>query len=61
MTEQIDNRSGQNLPFRTGNRFQQKNPSFMHGKGCFAERVDTFRGAYLASRDALVAATSVDL
>ena len=42
---QIANRLGQKLPFRTGNRFQQKNPSFMHGKGCFAEGVDTFRGA----------------
>ena len=45
---QIANRLGQKLPFRTGNRFQQKNPRFMHGKGWFAEGVDTFRGAYLA-------------
>ena len=47
---QIANRLGQKLPFRTGNRFQQleKNPSFMHGKGWFAEGVDAFRGAYLA-------------
>ncbi|MFN9910742.1 MAG: hypothetical protein ACK56F_32325, partial [bacterium] len=48
MTEQIANRSGQKLPFRTANRFQQKNPSFMHGKGYFAGGVDTFRGVYLA-------------
>ena len=48
MTERIANRSGQKCPFRTANRFQQKNSSFMHGKGCFAGGVDTFRGAYLA-------------
>ena len=48
MTEQIANRSGQKRPFRTANRFQQKNPSFMHGKGYFAGGVDTFRGVYLA-------------
>ena len=35
MTEQIANRSGQKRPFRTAKRFQQKNPSFLHGKGCF--------------------------